>query len=90
MKGIVPEGEELMPHRSSQDAPSAAGNSHPEPELTVPTQSTLIRTRCRNRGLVMLMQDDTLAARVLEIMADRTAATSAQHVVEDCKESDAR
>ncbi|TKW22380.1 hypothetical protein SEVIR_4G224700v4 [Setaria viridis] len=81
MKGVVPEGEELMPHRSSQDAPGAAGNSHPEPELTVPTQSAPIRKRCRNRGLIS--QDETVATGVQEIMANRTVATGAQQVVED-------
>jgi hypothetical protein len=81
MKGVVPEGEELMPHRSSQDAPGAAGNSHLESELTVPTQSAPIRKRCRNRGLVL--QDETVATGVQEIMADRMVATGVQEVVDD-------
>ncbi|CAN6177528.1 unnamed protein product [Urochloa humidicola] len=79
MKGVVPEGEELMPHRSSQDAPGAAGNSQPEPELAVPKQSSPIRKRCRNRGLVL--QDETVAVAAQEVMADGTAATGAQQAV---------
>ncbi|PUZ59923.1 hypothetical protein GQ55_4G082600 [Panicum hallii var. hallii] len=80
-KGVVPEGEELMPHRSSQDAPGTAGNSHPEPELSQPTQSAPIRKRCRNRGLVL--QDEMVAKGAQEVMADRTVATGTQQVVED-------
>ncbi|CAL5048716.1 unnamed protein product [Urochloa decumbens] len=81
MKGVVPEGEELMPHRSSQDAPGAAGNSQAEPELPVPTQSAPIRKRCRNRGLVL--QDETVAADTQEVMADRTVATGPQQAMGD-------
>jgi len=81
MKGMVPEGEELMPHRCSQDAPGTTANSHPEPELSQPTQSAPIRKRCRNRGLVL--QDEIVATGAQEVTADRTVATGAQQVVED-------
>ncbi|CAL5041911.1 unnamed protein product [Urochloa decumbens] len=81
MKGVVPEGEELLPHRSSQDAPGPAGNSQAEPELPVPTQSAPIRKRCRNRGLVL--QDETVAAGMQEVMADRTVATGVQQAMGD-------
>jgi len=76
MKGVVPEREELMPHRSSQDAPGITASSHPEPELSQPTQSAPIRKRCRNRGLVL--QDEIVATGAREVTADRTVATGAQ------------
>lgn len=81
MKGVVPEGEELMPHRLSQDASGTTGNSHPEPELPTPTQAPPIRKRCRNRGLVL--HDETVATAPHEVMAGQTVASSTQQVVED-------
>nr|CAB3470882.1 unnamed protein product [Digitaria exilis] len=81
MKGVVPDGEELMPHRSSQDAPGTAGNRHPEPELPMPTQAPPIRKRCRNRGLVL--QDETVSTGEHQVMAGQTVASDTQQVVED-------
>ncbi|KAL6874033.1 hypothetical protein ACP4OV_014115 [Aristida adscensionis] len=40
MKGIVGEGEELMPHRCSQPAPGTGGNDHPGPEVPPVTPGT--------------------------------------------------
>ncbi|KAK3134107.1 hypothetical protein QOZ80_6AG0545090 [Eleusine coracana subsp. coracana] len=42
MKGIVAEGEELMPHRCSQAAPSSRESNHPGAEVPVAAQSTPI------------------------------------------------
>jgi hypothetical protein len=52
MKGVVPEGEELMPHRSSETIANTGGNNHTEAEVPLATPSTTIKKLCRNRGLV--------------------------------------
>jgi hypothetical protein len=59
MKGVVPEGEELMPHRSSETIANTGGNNHTEAEVPLATPSTKIRKLCRNRGLVS--QDEMMA-----------------------------
>ncbi|KAL6602996.1 hypothetical protein ACP70R_043357 [Stipagrostis hirtigluma subsp. patula] len=42
MKGIVAEGEELMPHRSSQLAPGTGSNNHSESEVPPVTPGTRV------------------------------------------------
>ncbi|CAD6336258.1 unnamed protein product [Miscanthus lutarioriparius] len=59
MKGVVPEGEELMPHRSSETVANTGGNNHTEADVPLATPSTTIRKLCRNRGLVS--QDEMIA-----------------------------
>ncbi|XP_062218459.1 non-structural maintenance of chromosomes element 4 homolog A-like isoform X2 [Phragmites australis] len=51
MKEIVVEGEELLPHRTSQSAPCTEEND--QPELEARAQRTPIRKLSRNRGLVL-------------------------------------
>jgi non-structural maintenance of chromosomes element 4 len=45
MKGIVAEGEELMPHRDSQVAPSTGENNRAEAEVPMPAESTPVNRR---------------------------------------------
>lgn len=55
MKGVVPDGEELMPHRES----SGASQVEPDANNTQGTRSrTPIRKFSRNRGLVV--QEDSV------------------------------
>ncbi|TVT99110.1 hypothetical protein EJB05_55543 [Eragrostis curvula] len=65
MKNVVPEGEELLPHRTSQSAPCTEENdSAPAPcteennqaDLEARAQGTPIRKLTRNRGLVLQEQ----------------------------------
>jgi non-structural maintenance of chromosomes element 4 len=90
MKGIVAEGEELMPHRSSQAAPSTGENNppeaevplatqngripHPEPEVPLAAQRTPIKKLCRNQGLVL--QDETVTTGTQKIMEEETSCGS--------------
>ena len=75
MKGVVAEGDELMPHRCYQATPCTRENNRPEAEVPMATQSTPIshpdpkvlvaaqtpiKKLCRNRGLVL--QDEKIAS----------------------------
>ncbi|KAF8769609.1 hypothetical protein HU200_006203 [Digitaria exilis] len=51
MKEVVVEGEELLPHRTSQSAPCPEEND--QPNLEARAQRTPIRKLTRNRGLVL-------------------------------------
>ncbi|RLM80635.1 hypothetical protein C2845_PM12G05580 [Panicum miliaceum] len=54
MKEVVAEGEELLPHRTSQSAHCTQDNDHPN--LEARAQRTPIRKLTRNRGLVLQEQ----------------------------------
>lgn len=54
MKEVVADGEELLPHRTSQSAPGPEENN--QPNLEARAQSTPIRKLTRNRGLVLQEQ----------------------------------
>ncbi|KAL6604506.1 hypothetical protein ACP70R_042933 [Stipagrostis hirtigluma subsp. patula] len=54
MKDVVPEGEELLPHRTSQGVPCTEENNQAGPEECA--QRTPIRKLTRNRGLVLQEQ----------------------------------
>ncbi|GJM97971.1 hypothetical protein PR202_ga14941 [Eleusine coracana subsp. coracana] len=56
MKGIVAEGEELLPHRCSQAAPSSRESNHPRTEVPVAAQSTPIS---RSEPVVLLAKQTT-------------------------------
>lgn len=60
MKNVVPEGEELLPHRSSQSAACTEENErascteeNDQADIHAHTQRTPIRKLTRNRGLVL-------------------------------------
>lgn len=78
MKGVVPEGEELMPHRSSETIANTGGNNHTESEAPLVTPSTTIKKLCRNRGLVsqdeMIVTSAQGAMGANEAMEDETVA----------------
>ena len=54
MKEVVAEGEELLPHRTSQNASCTEDND--QPNLEARAQRTPIRKLTRNRGLVLQEQ----------------------------------
>ncbi|OEL38292.1 Non-structural maintenance of chromosomes element 4-like protein A [Dichanthelium oligosanthes] len=54
MKEVVTEGEELLPHRTSQSTPCTEEND--QPNLEACAQRTPIRKLTRNRGLVLQEQ----------------------------------
>jgi len=80
MKGVVPEGEELMPHRSSETIANTGGN-HTEAKEPLATPSTTIRKLCRNRGLVS--QDEMVAIGVHGVMENETGAMGANGAMDD-------
>ena len=80
MKGVVPEGEELMPHRSSETIANT-GVNHTEAEVPLATPSTTIRKLCRNRGLVS--QDEMIATGAQGVMENEMLAMGANEAMED-------
>jgi hypothetical protein len=56
MKEVVTEGEELLPHRTSQSAPCVEENDQPNLEACAEPQRTPIRKLTWNRGLVLQEQ----------------------------------
>lgn len=81
MKGVVPEGEELMPHRSSQTIANTGGNNHTQPEAPLATPSTTIRKLCRNRGLIL--QDESIATGAYGVMEQEMLAMGTNDAMED-------
>ncbi|WVZ79393.1 hypothetical protein U9M48_026973 [Paspalum notatum var. saurae] len=81
MKGVVPEGEELMPHRSSEAAADTGGNNHTEPEVPPSSQDTAIRKLCRNRALVS--QDEPVATGTQVAMQNNVLAMDGNKGTED-------
>jgi hypothetical protein len=64
MQEVVPDGEELMPHRNPENIPCAEDHDQADPpELCA--QRTPIRKLTRNRGLVM-QQDQMVVAETPE------------------------
>jgi non-structural maintenance of chromosomes element 4 len=51
MKNVVPEGEELLPHRTSQGAVCTEEND--QVDIEARAQRTPIRKLTRNRGLIL-------------------------------------
>lgn len=81
MKGVVPDGEELMPHRFSQAAADTGVNNHNEPEVPPSAQGTSIRKLCRNRGLIS--QDETVSTDAQEVMHNSMVAMGGNKAMED-------
>jgi non-structural maintenance of chromosomes element 4 len=100
MKGIVAEGEELMPHRGSQAAESTPVSrrepamplatqsgrmNRPEPEVPLAAQSTSIKKFCRNQGLVL--QDQTVTTCVQKVLEEEMAPAEALEDMEEKMEA---
>lgn len=81
MKGVVPEGEELMPHRSSQTIANTGGNNPTQSEAPLATPSTTIRKLCRNRGLIL--QDELIATGAYGVMEQEMLAMGTNDAMED-------
>ncbi|KAJ6430699.1 hypothetical protein OIU84_018250 [Salix udensis] len=78
MKGVVPEGEELMPHRES----SSASQVEPDANNTQGTRSrTPIRKLSRNRGLVV-QEDSVVVEDSPDINDDEDARDHWPHEVQ--------
>lgn len=80
MKKVVPEGEELMPHRERSDASASSQAVPARNDSEAALQTTPIRKLTRNRGRIV--QNETVVEDSPEIDSDDATRANA---IRKCK-----